>query len=40
MSLSEEDRNKLIHDWHIIFRKGTDFDSWGQPVEAIETYKK
>nr|XP_020484064.1 axin interactor, dorsalization-associated protein isoform X4 [Labrus bergylta] len=32
------DVNKTIQKWHASFRKGTDFDSWGQLVEAIDEY--
>ncbi|KAL6095812.1 aida [Pungitius sinensis] len=31
--------NKTIQRWHASFRKGTDFDSWGQLVEAIDEYQ-
>ncbi|XP_069743978.1 axin interactor, dorsalization-associated protein isoform X2 [Narcine bancroftii] len=33
------DMNKTIQKWHASFRKGTDFDSWGQLVEAIDEYQ-
>uniref|UniRef100_A0A673VZV2 Axin interactor, dorsalization associated n=1 Tax=Salmo trutta TaxID=8032 RepID=A0A673VZV2_SALTR len=33
------DVNKTIQKWHASFRKGTDFDSWGQLVEAIDEYQ-
>ncbi|KAF3850043.1 hypothetical protein F7725_019762 [Dissostichus mawsoni] len=33
------DVNKTIQKWHVSFRKGTDFDSWGQLVEAIDEYQ-
>ncbi|KAL0964971.1 hypothetical protein UPYG_G00275110 [Umbra pygmaea] len=33
------DVNKTILKWHASFRKGTDFDSWGQLVEAIDEYQ-
>uniref|UniRef100_A0A8C5MWC1 Axin interactor, dorsalization associated n=1 Tax=Leptobrachium leishanense TaxID=445787 RepID=A0A8C5MWC1_9ANUR len=32
------DINKTLHKWHASFSKGTDFDSWGQLVEAIDEY--
>ncbi|MGH0118072.1 UNVERIFIED_CONTAM: hypothetical protein FKN15_052077 [Acipenser sinensis] len=32
------DINKTIQKWHASFSKGTDFDSWGQLVEAIDEY--
>ncbi|XP_043913806.1 axin interactor, dorsalization-associated protein isoform X1 [Protopterus annectens] len=31
--------NKTIQKWHASFKKGTDFDSWGQLVEAIDEYQ-
>ncbi|KAJ8275362.1 hypothetical protein COCON_G00099870 [Conger conger] len=33
------DVTKTIQKWHASFRKGTDFDSWGQLVEAIDEYQ-
>ncbi|XP_020310391.1 axin interactor, dorsalization-associated protein isoform X1 [Oncorhynchus kisutch] len=33
------DVNKTIQKWHASFTKGTDFDSWGQLVEAIDEYQ-
>lgn len=33
------DRSKLVTRWQASLRKGTDFDSWGQVVEAIEEYQ-
>lgn len=33
------DVSKTIQKWHASFRKGTDFDSWGQIVEAIDEYQ-
>ncbi|XP_061741889.1 axin interactor, dorsalization-associated protein isoform X1 [Nerophis ophidion] len=33
------DVNKTLQKWHASFRKGTDFDSWGQLVEAIDEYQ-
>lgn len=33
------DVNKSIQKWHASFQKGTDFDSWGQLVEAIDEYQ-
>ncbi|XP_075939989.1 axin interactor, dorsalization-associated protein isoform X3 [Anarhichas minor] len=30
--------NKTIQKWHTSFKKGTDFDSWGQLVEAVDEY--
>ncbi|CAL8392862.1 axin interactor, dorsalization-associated protein [Gadus morhua] len=33
------DVTKTIQKWHASFSKGTDFDSWGQLVEAIDEYQ-
>uniref|UniRef100_A0A8C5HMF4 C2 Aida-type domain-containing protein n=1 Tax=Gouania willdenowi TaxID=441366 RepID=A0A8C5HMF4_GOUWI len=33
------DVNKTVQKWHASFKKGTDFDSWGQLVEAIDEYQ-
>ncbi|KAM8946388.1 axin interactor, dorsalization-associated protein isoform 2-T2 [Pelodytes ibericus] len=33
------DLNKTLHKWQASFSKGTDFDSWGQLVEAIDEYQ-
>ncbi|XP_061602392.1 axin interactor, dorsalization-associated protein isoform X1 [Cololabis saira] len=33
------DVHKTVQKWHASFRKGTDFDSWGQLVEAIDEYQ-
>ncbi|KAG8584460.1 hypothetical protein GDO81_008836 [Engystomops pustulosus] len=33
------DLSKTLHKWSASFRKGTDFDSWGQLVEAIDEYQ-
>ncbi|XP_077567228.1 axin interactor, dorsalization-associated protein [Stigmatopora nigra] len=33
------DVNKTLQKWQASFRKGTDFDSWGQLVEAIDEYQ-
>ncbi|XP_062407462.1 axin interactor, dorsalization-associated protein [Sardina pilchardus] len=32
------DVTKIIQKWHASFKKGTDFDSWGQLVEAVDEY--
>ncbi|XP_071961933.1 axin interactor, dorsalization-associated protein-like [Antedon mediterranea] len=32
------DISKLISNWNASFTKGTDFDSWGQVVEAVDEY--
>ena len=36
----ELERDRLIDDWHTSFKKGTDFDLWGQPVEATDEYSR
>ncbi|XP_012818284.1 axin interactor, dorsalization-associated protein isoform X2 [Xenopus tropicalis] len=33
------DLNKILHKWSASLKKGTDFDSWGQLVEAIDEYQ-
>ncbi|NP_001083192.1 axin interactor, dorsalization-associated protein A [Xenopus laevis] len=33
------DMNKILHKWSASLKKGTDFDSWGQLVEAIDEYQ-
>ncbi|XP_072167800.1 axin interactor, dorsalization-associated protein-like [Diadema setosum] len=33
------DRGKIVTRWQASLRKGTDFDSWGQVVEAVEEYQ-
>ena len=33
------DRSKLVSSWRSAFTKGTDFDSWGQLVEAVDEYQ-
>ncbi|KAG7267171.1 hypothetical protein CRUP_008992, partial [Coryphaenoides rupestris] len=32
------DVHKTVQKWHASFSKGTDFDSWGQLVEAVDEY--
>ena len=34
------ERTKVIEEWHMNFKKGTDYDLWGQPIEASEAYQK
>ncbi|KAK2191774.1 hypothetical protein NP493_46g08009 [Ridgeia piscesae] len=36
----EAERNEVITVWEAAFKKATDFDLWGQPVEARECYLK
>ncbi|KAI5627131.1 axin interactor, dorsalization-associated protein [Silurus asotus] len=33
------DVTKTVLKWHASFKKGTDFDSWGQLVEAVDEYQ-
>ncbi|XP_058470087.1 axin interactor, dorsalization-associated protein [Solea solea] len=33
------DVHKTVQKWHASFKKATDFDSWGQLVEAIDEYQ-
>ncbi|WAR18933.1 AIDA-like protein [Mya arenaria] len=35
-----EDEEQVVTAWYKAFRAGTDHDLWGQPVEAIEDYKR
>lgn len=35
-----EDEGKVVTAWHKMFKTGTDYDLWGQPVEAIEVYQR
>ena len=36
----EQERETVIDEWLIELKKGTDYDLWGQPIEATECYKK
>ena len=36
----KDDEEKVITAWHTAFKKGTDFDLWGQPLEAIDGYQR
>ncbi|XP_064603180.1 axin interactor, dorsalization-associated protein B-like [Liolophura sinensis] len=36
----EADRDELISEWSKAFKKGTDYDLWGQPVEAVDSYRR
>ena len=40
MGDEEYERNQIVSEWHTTFKKGTDFDMWGQPVEAVDTYTR
>lgn len=35
-----EDEEKIVTAWCKAFKTGTDYDLWGQPVEAIDDYKR
>lgn len=35
-----DDEEKVVTAWHTAFKTGTDYDLWGQPVEAIEDYQR
>lgn len=35
-----EDEEKVVTAWHTAFKRGTDYDLWGQPVEAIDGYQR
>ncbi|KAJ8308610.1 hypothetical protein KUTeg_013484 [Tegillarca granosa] len=32
--------DEVISEWHKAFKRATDFDLWGQPVEAIDGYQR
>ena len=34
------EKESVIDDWHIAYKRGNDFDLWGQPVEAIDSYTR
>ena len=34
------EKDQLINTWHTLMKKSTDFDLWGQPVEANDSYKR
>ena len=34
-----QDEEKIVTAWCKAFRAGTDYDLWGQPVEAIDQYR-
>ncbi|KAI0210528.1 Axin interactor, dorsalization-associated protein A [Lamellibrachia satsuma] len=40
MDEEEAERSEVITVWEAAFKKATDFDLWGQPVEARECYLK
>ncbi|KAL4237773.1 hypothetical protein ACF0H5_002485 [Mactra antiquata] len=35
-----DDEEKVVTAWHNAFKTATDYDLWGQPVEAIEDYQR
>lgn len=35
-----DNEEKVVTSWHAAFKTGTDYDLWGQPVEAIEEYHR
>ncbi len=34
------DQEAVITEWCSIFKQGTDFDTWGQPLEATDVYQR
>lgn len=40
MDDAQSEPEKLISSWAKSFKEGTDHDLWGQPVEAIESYRR
>ncbi|CAH1791255.1 unnamed protein product [Owenia fusiformis] len=40
MDEADEERQTLVTQWYKDLKTGTDFDGWGQPVEAIEGYQR
>ena len=36
----EEEQSLVIASWHKAFEQCTDFDLWGQPIEAIDGYQR
>lgn len=37
---NESEKQILIKRWHDAFRRATDFDAWGQPLEALDIYQR
>ena len=35
-----DDQESLVVKWHEMFMDAIDYDTWGQPIEAAEHYKK
>ena len=40
MEKLREEKEQLGKAWQKVFKSGTDFDTWGQPVEAVAEYEK
>ena len=40
MAEEEQHQQRLVTAWHTSFKKGTDYDLWGQPVEATSEYHR
>ena len=40
MAEAEQHQQRLVTAWHTSFKKGTDYDLWGQPVEATSEYHR
>ena len=40
MTEAEQHQQRLVTAWHTSFKKGTDYDLWGQPVEATSEYHR
>ncbi|XP_076464156.1 axin interactor, dorsalization-associated protein-like isoform X2 [Babylonia areolata] len=38
--MAEDDVSILLKRWQAAFKRATDFDMWGQPVEAIDVYQR
>lgn len=34
------EKSRTVNRWYAAYTKGTDFDSWGQLVEAADQYAK
>ncbi|KAK3092632.1 hypothetical protein FSP39_005182 [Pinctada imbricata] len=40
MALQDEEQSQIITAWHKAFEQCTDYDLWGQPIEAIDGYQR
>ena len=38
--MDESGWREVVTQWHLNFLRGTDFDLWGQPLEATDCYSK